>query len=237
MDMEDVSKKVLERIKEKKVIMIPRWHFVFYKSLAFALLFMLFVLGVSIFSLICHLVFHFEILGIIKNGPSLRMILRSMPYFWLLLLGIAVLLILIEFMRTSFGYKIKKRFILLSLVFLTFIFGLGLYFAGTGDFIENVMENYFPSYGNIVKTPKNFWLQPENGLLSGSIIVIDDEMKVFELKDWKDTEWEVNYAGALILQGASLKERKKIKIIGKDKGMHRFEAKEIRKWPIFDDNK
>lgn len=228
--MGDVSKKVLEEIKEKRVTMTPKWHFVVFKILTFFLLVLLFLLGIFVFSLIYHLIFNFELGGIMSRNSSVQMVVCGLPYFWFLVLGIAVILWILEFLKTNFGYKIKKRFVIFSLVFITFIFGMGLHSLGIGEVLENFMENNFPSYRNIVKTPKSFWLQPEKGLLSGKIVNLNEEIKNLTIKDWEEKNWEVNYTGAVILKGAVLKNRKKIKIIGKEKGDCCFEAEEIREW-------
>lgn len=229
--MEDVSKKVLKEIKEKRVVMTPKWHFAVFKILTFFLLGLLLLLGVFIFSLIYHLIFNFELGGIMGRNFSAQMIIRGLPYFWFLVLGIAIILWVLEFLKTSFGYKIKTGFVVFSLIFITFIFGFGLYSLGTGEILENFMENNFPTYGNIVKTPKSFWLQPEKGLLSGKIVNLNEEIENLTIKDWEEKSWEVNYAGAVILKGVVLKNRKKVKIIGKENGDCCFEAEEIRAWP------
>jgi hypothetical protein len=232
--MGDVSKKVFEEIKEKKVAMTPKWHFAVFRVLIFVLLAMLFFLGIFVFSLIYHLIFNFELGGIMKKNSSAQMIVHGLPYFWFLVLGIAVILWVLEFMKTSFGYRIKTSFVAISMILITFVFGFGLHSLGTGEIMENFMENNVPSYGNIVKTPKNFWLQPEKGLLSGEIIDLDEEMKNLTIQDWGERIWEVNYAGAVILKDVKLMNKKKIKIIGKEEGACCFEAEEIRRWSFLE---
>lgn len=230
MNKEEVSKKVFNKIHEKKIAMTPKWHFVFFKILNVALLLFLFLLGIFIFSLIYHLIFHFELGGIFKKNSSIYLVIRNLPYFWFLVLGVAVILWVLEFLRTSFGYRIRKRFILISLMAITLVFGIGLHYAGTVDFVDEFMERKMPSYVKLVKTPKSFWVQPKEGLLSGEIVEANSDLKEFVLRDWNGRRWEIYYKKARIPSGFNFENNVRVKIIGEEIEDCCFRAEEIRLW-------
>jgi hypothetical protein len=228
--MDEISKKIFEEIQKKKVAMTPKWHFVFFKFLTFFLLFLIFLLIVTIFSLISHLILHFELSEITRKNFDIQAVIHSLPYFWFLILGIAIVLWILEFFKTSYGYKIKIGFLVPSFLLTAFVFGLGFHFFGAGDYAEKFMETNFSFYGKVVKTPKDFWLQPEKGFLSGKIVSRDEEAKSLILKDWDGENWEVDYAKAIMAKGVELKSKKSIKVIGKEDGKNQFEAEEIGAW-------
>ncbi|MFO8165679.1 MAG: hypothetical protein R6T98_14255, partial [Desulfatiglandales bacterium] len=85
-----------------------------------------------------------------------------------------------------------------------------------------------PGYQHMVYTGENQWMQPEKGLLSGTIVEIDPEKKSLILKDYLGKEWTIDINQARVRGNLPLTENIEIKIIGQQLSEDFFEAVEIR---------
>ena len=71
-------------------------------------------------------------------------------------------------------------------------------------------------------------MQPEAGLLSGTIDRMDDQ--TLRLIDFSGGKWEVTYEGAFIAPVLDLQAGEQIKIVGSLTKKDSFHADEIRPW-------
>ena len=226
-----ISQKVLQKIKQEKISPKSKWNFFLCRTGVGIILVGCFILGAMSFGIIFSLFSQFEMERIFSRPGGMRMIFSSLPYVWIFLLATFLVLTVIEFVKTRHGYKYRTKNVAL-VFFLAVIFSGGVFHAlGVSQKTENYLENYFPAYGQIIKTPKDVWLQPQRGLLSGTIVADDEKnCHCLKLRDWEEKIWEVEYSKALIRARVRKNEGEMIKILGSDLGEHKFEAEEIRPW-------
>lgn len=226
-----ISEKVFEEIRGKKISPKAKWRFLLCRiSIIFLLIFCVLAGAVSL-GVILSLFSQFDIGQIIHRPRGIRILFLSLPFAWIFLVGIFSILAIVEFAKTRSGYKYKTRNVVGIFSLVIIVLGFFLYFSTFSDRVENYLENSFSTYRQIIKTPRDVWSQPKEGLLSG-VIILDDERvcHCLSLKDWEGEVWEVQYEKALIRSRVRKDKGEMIKILGDDLGEHKFKAQEIRPW-------
>ncbi len=223
----DISKKVFEKIKNKEVSPKPKWRFVLAHLLVSILLIVFIFVGALAFGLVAELLSQFDALDVLSSGSG-RVLLLSLPYFWIILVLIFSVLGVVEFFKTKHGYKYNSRYVTVGFAALVIILGFGFYVIGFAGAAENYLEKNIPVYAGLVKTPSQFWSQPQSGLISGTIVSSGNG--TFELQDQNGHSWTVdcgsaNWEGQVRNEGGVA-----VKIIGQQIGNGQFRAEEISPW-------
>lgn len=220
--MENLSEKILEEIKEKKITPKPRWGFLLKNYL-------IWISG--IFSLIIgSLSFAVAIFAIRHNdwdmsrrmvGSVWKFALLTLPYLWIICLGIFAFLIYYNFKHTKSGYKYPFYIVVFGVVFLSIIFGVLFYGIGLGQAVENAFLRKMPFFREHLDPRFRIWNQPERGFLMGEVEA-PKEGKGFRIRDFRNKEWFIKS------MPKNLKKGEIFKIIGKKIDDENFEASEIR---------
>lgn len=231
--MDNLGDRVLQKIKKECICPKPRWQFllkdyfvwfVFLISLllgALAFCVTLYVLSTNDWDLYQYL--HTTFVG---------HVLISIPYLWIGLLAVFVLIAHYNFKHTKSGYRRETYFVVGLSVVGSIILGTFLHTLGAGEKIEDFVVASVPEYEKITccSARKDIWVQPANGLLAGEIVAVSDERN-FELKDFFGFAWQVQENGdTLEYESLKIQQGEKVKIIGEKKQDFVFWAREIRPW-------
>jgi hypothetical protein len=165
-----------------------------------------------------------------KIGSSLiAFIFVTMPYFWVLFLFIFIISADYYLKHTKYGY----RFSLAKIVFLSIVMSIALgalfYNAGVGEAIDNEFSKRIPVYNNLIYNKEKLWMQPEKGLLVGTILKIENNDN-FTVVDLNGKNWGVVGEELFIRRMVDFKVGGQIKIIGEMKSDNVFAANELRPW-------
>ena len=155
-------------------------------------------------------------------------LLISLPYFWISILVLFLLLAYYNYRHTKEGYRYKTYLIVFGSVIMSIVIGTGLFFLGMGNKIEQIFADNLPYYNNFTQHRIEMWNQPEKGLLAGEIIEFNDD--VLKLKDFKKNIWKINTSDASWRGGKVAQLGEQIKIIGAKQSESEFTAQEIRSW-------
>ncbi len=223
----NISQKVFEKIRKKEISAKPRWRFVLAHFLVGLLLIVFILVGALLLGLIIELAVQFNALEVLGYSGG-RVLLASLPYFWIILVLAFSVLGVFEFFKTRHGYRYNSRYVALGFAALVLILGAGSYAAGFSGKTENYLEKNISFYSDLTKTPSQFWSQPESGLISGRII--SNGNNSFKLQDQNGNYWMVNCSGANWEGRAQNKAGAEIKIIGEQTGSGQFRAGEISPW-------
>jgi hypothetical protein len=227
--MNDFSKEILEKIKKEKVHPRPRWYFLtrnyfFWLMFAFTTL-----LGGIAFGMILFITSNLDWDIYQYLGLSLpEAVMLSLPYLWIALLALFLFVTYYNFIHTRTGYRYRFIFIFLISLLISVLLGVGFYHYGLTETVERQLRTRIPGYQRMVYTSENQWMQPEKGLLSGTIIAIDPERKSLQLRDYHGKEWTIDINQAMIRGNMSLIENIEIRIIGQKEAENVFMATEIR---------
>ncbi|NTV41093.1 MAG: hypothetical protein HGA61_02360 [Candidatus Moranbacteria bacterium] len=225
--MTTTSEKILKTIKEAKVKPQPKWKFLV-KNWSFWIMFGISLLvGALSFSVMLDLIiFHDWDIYFYLHKTFLQYVLLSLPYVWIILLIIFLGVAYFHFTHIKGWYRHRVYLVVSASVFLSFVCGIIFFFAGLGKTIDRIMTRNLPIYGRVKINKENLWNHPEEGLLSGKIIRLEDENK-FILEDFFGKKWSVRDSG-IGLSGRNIGIYEEVEMIGFREDSDRFVARNIR---------
>jgi hypothetical protein len=232
--MESVSDKVIEKIKKEKIYPTPRWHFLLKNYVLWSGFFLSVIFGSLAISLIIHYSREndWDIYPYLGEG-NLQFIAESIPYLWIMFMLAFVGVAYYNCRHTQSGYRYRAYYILLSSLFLSFIFGYAGYAMGIGKDIDDILSDKTNCNCGMAARQKMIWSQPDKGLLSGRIIEVRMDEN-FNLEDFDGNIWEVRDGEMgweeVILRNIIIRPDELVKIIGQREGEAIFIAQEIRPW-------
>ena len=191
MDHQEFDQKLVEKIKEEKMTPKPRWHFLLKDYVVWGAGILALLIGAAAVSVIIYLLKY--------NGWELReethkslleFFLVTLPYFWLVFLGVFVFILYYNLQHTKKGYRYSVWFIAIAGVLSSIILGGILYLFGVGQRIDNVLGARAPLYETVINRQLSFWLNPEEGRLTG-IIASEVIGGNFYLVDPSGTAWQI----------------------------------------------
>ena len=231
MTEENIAKKVLEQIKSKGILPKPRWRFLLKDYLIWLFFGLTIIVGSLASSIIIFMVRSND--WDLYNRLHLPFFLKTLPYFWIIILLVFVFLAYYNFKHTKSGYRHRFYVILLAAVFLSFFFGFIFHLLRGGEAVEYRFQRAMPFYRQVFSRP-NFehrlqaWSQPELGLLMGEVISVETPDN-FELEDFGGKFWTVfNNEGIIYRRPFTLKQGVRLRAIGEIIDESNFKAFEVR---------
>jgi len=160
----------------------------------------------------------------------LKTVFISLPYLWLIFLILFIGVAYYNFIHTKRGYRFKFISILLISLVISVTLGSVLYSNGFSENLGNIFFEKIPYYNRLVYTCEKQWMQPERGLLAGTIMEIELPENNFILKDLNNNKWKIRANKAIWKAKLTPTPGLKIKLIGKLMDNNTFKATEIRPW-------
>ncbi|MBU4217143.1 hypothetical protein L6270_04930 [Candidatus Parcubacteria bacterium] len=223
--MNTISDKVLNKIKKEQIKPLPIWQFRLRDSGQWIGLGLFILLIISALGLL----WYFWSDGPWVHGGRLGfgLFFGRMP---LLLLSVIIIgggLALFDFRNIGRGYRYSVLKITLSLLLLGLILGGSLNYFGASQ----RMDSFFsasPLYQNREAYMKDMWQRPNEGLLAGEIIKIQDDNN-FSFQDFDGRTWTVDASKALWRHDLRAEINLRVKLIGTMDG-NNFIVQEVRPW-------
>jgi hypothetical protein len=222
----DLSKKIAEAIKEKKITPTPRWQFMAKECSIWTIGGILLIIGSLAFSVVLYMTINndWEIHETIDKD-FLGFIVLSFPYFWLVLLLVLIYGGEYYFRHTEKGYKYSLPTIVVGIVTANVIFGTIFYNVGLGRAIDVVFIERVPKYERFIGNRHMRWAFPEGGLLAGRVIEVERDEIVIE--DIRGNTCEIDIEEARVASGIEFITGVVIKIIGSVELKGEFKAYKI----------
>ena len=185
----NINKKVLDTLSEKNICLKPEWEFTLKNS-------SIWILGiVTIFAgalSISASIFVFKNIQFnaykATHENILTFFIEFIPVIWIILLILFIFSAHYLVRHTDTGYKYKLWLIILGSLLASFILGVAMYFFGFGQVVDRDFGKHIPYHKNIELRNDQAWNHPEEGLLSGYVIL---EEEGFLLKDFEGSEWNL----------------------------------------------
>lgn len=153
-----------------------------------------------------------------------------LPYFWLLFLTIFAIVAYVNWKCTKFGYRYKRRWIVLGSVALSVFLGSIFYALGMAKEIDRLMSKRLPIYNQSKHAAlTELWFHPESGLLTGKIVEVNETEERIVVIDETGRNWNVDDNGISWENTQLEKAGKIVKVIGSKDGESNFKAREIRR--------
>ena len=237
--MNKLSEAILKKIRKEKITPRPRWCFVALHVLLIAAFVVAIALGAIAFGFILRGMgdVDWEMVGRAGKGP-IRGFFLILPYIWLAVLAVVLLLAERLFSKTKTGYRFKPILIVLLSVGISLILGAVLYFAGAAHSIENELANRVKPYANWMEKNEKFFVAPDEGVLVGIVIDIKKDEQLM-IVDFNGVKWTVDTSKAVYKKNFKPQIRRPVGAIGEKIEEGIFKADKIMPWrpknppPIF----
>ncbi len=227
--MNNLADKITEKLEKENIKPTPKWQFLLKDYVLWVVFGINVLLGAVFFAIVLSSLGNndWDIYKYLNQG-FLEHIIRNMPYVRLTALGIFIFLSYYNYRYTDKGYKKKSRKIVLMGLVIIAIIGGTLAMFGRANILENVFKKAIPYYETVEEKRMKMWYHPEEGLLTGTIVKVDDG---FVIEDYYKKRWLIDISKADWrgpVQEAQIGQQ--VKIIGKQLEVNKFKAEEIRPW-------
>jgi hypothetical protein len=223
--MTEISDKILQTIKDRKIIPTSKLRFLLKNYLWAIFAFVMVVFGSLAFSVLIFYLKNedWELYG--RAGFSkLNIMLLAIPYFWILLSILFLLVAYYNFRHTQFGYRQRFSVIVLAYFSISLFLGSGAYFLGAGRQLEGLFfNNNLVFYGQLMEKRQEIWNKPEKGLIAGQIIFVDLNNNELQIIDPVEKVWLVDISHTRIPPFVNLNFSQRIRVIGKILSENNFE--------------
>ena len=231
MNPSKLADSILKKIEQDKIT--PRSKFFFWaKNISFWALFTLAIMAGAIsVAVILYATGNtdFAVSEFVEQEEILEHWLTLLPIIWILLVGIAIGIGMVGLKHTKRGYRIALFTLIGSNVLGSLLLGSGLYAAGGGEIIEEVLEEHVEIYQGVRKKHQKFWGNPERtGRLAGRIKSIDKESQILTLEGPFGRTWEVPYDEARPPNDTEIEVGNLFKMRGKVETEGRFKPRGLK---------
>lgn len=225
----NLSDEVLEKIKREHIKPKSKWLFL----LKDYVVWLVFVVSIILGSLSFSTILHFWEMNdwdafYLVNENFLAFIILTMPYFWFAGFVIFVIISYYYLKRTREGYKYEFIKVVALNLALSLVFGSVLYSIGAGRAVDDEFARRSAFYSDMRTRQSYVWFRPEQGVIVGRIVEVQDEGDTFQLDDPHEVLWTVDASGAMYPEGFMIQQGFMIKIFGQRQEDNNFKAKEIR---------
>jgi len=232
--MKNVSEEVIKRIKQEKIEPKSKWLCYFHNSLWWAFFIVTVLLGALFLAIVFFLIsdIDWSIRRYLNQG-SFSFILRVVPFLWIILSFLAILLAYLNLRKTRKGYKYSWLLVSALIGIIVLTFAVILHVLKINHQTNKFLKSKIPYYQKIVCDKETLWSQPERGLLAGTVVIFVQGDNKIKLVDFNNNIWEITFKEDVVIhRKVKLTERELIRLIGtrKDLIQKKFEAKEVMPW-------
>ncbi|MFA5025473.1 MAG: hypothetical protein WC503_03140 [Candidatus Shapirobacteria bacterium] len=209
----NISDRTLNLIKRQHLKPIPKWEFIaknwsLWSGLILCLILLILGFGLSIFGVVDNII---------------------VPYLWLFIAIIFLLLSYFLFEKTKGAYRFQKWQVIASIAVIGLVIGSAFFKIGLANRLDQQLDRNIPYYRQMVPMKLETWSQPQSGYLSGTITKVIDSDN-FELKDFNNKVWSISGQNVLIRGRVTISVGSEIKLIGSKAEGYSFIVEEIRPW-------
>ncbi len=170
----DIKDKLLEKIENEHVTPIAQWRFLARGYGLWALSGVLLIFGsLGVASILYILTKNdWDIYSEIHES-KLTHIITTLPYLWLALFALMLVLLYVDLKHTKHGYKYNALSLVLGTFAASVLIGGGLHAAGFGEGLDELIREKTPRQAHMFNPRLKGLTDPEHGVIMGRIIQID----------------------------------------------------------------
>ena len=138
---------ILDKIKEKKLAPKARWRFLLKNYMVWGLGLVSFLVGsISVAVVLYMLTYNDWGVHTELSQNFLAYIIISLPYFWLVFLGLFLAVVYYNFKHTKHGYRHSVSTVLLVSILASVVTGIFFFGIGMGKVIDDILSRQAPYY-------------------------------------------------------------------------------------------
>lgn len=215
--MNNLSDKILKRIQKEKIKPTPRWEFIMKDTFFWVAFVISVIVGGLSFSIIFNTLLNNDWdLYMQLSGSLAKFIVITLPYFWLVIFGVFIVIAYLNINKTKKAYKYSLQMIILGVLVASFLLGITFYNLGLASSLNKGLINRLPMYRKVLNPGEELWRRPNGGFLSGEIESLEES--ILKLKDQNGEIWEVVLSKDILelIPEFILKDGFRVKIIGEE---------------------
>lgn len=231
MDNENFSSNIINKIQSDHLVPKPSWEFKVKSYLLWTLLVIVTLFGSLAVATIIFMItdYDWDVFEYLDRG-LIEHIFIAIPYLWLLILIFFIVLARYVFRETKRGYKFEIYKIISVSLLGSILIGGCFYALGIDSEIHEFFAYRVPFYEKLVQTKNDIWIYPDQGLLSG-IVLVNNKDASFVLRDFRGNEWLIQRNDDTEYQGnIRVGPGEELKLIGKKTSDGVFSTQIIRSW-------
>lgn len=188
---DSMANKIMERIEDEKITPVPRWRFSARNGLFWSLWVLSVLVGaVAVSAAIFSLANSGYKYYVATHSGFVSFVFDTIPYLWLLLLTLFIIVALENLKHTKRGYKIPITLLLLVSILASLFFGFLIYLLGFAPVIDKTAGS-LPFHETVQEHQMKIWNNPEFGLLAGEITSVDPELTSFTITTFEGEQWQI----------------------------------------------
>jgi heme/copper-type cytochrome/quinol oxidase subunit 2 len=231
------SEQIIREIEKRKVVPIPRWHFILRRSVFWVLALISVITGaismataIYVFIDNDYVTDQVNIEKFFEQRPLIEVIIQSIPYVWLVALGLFILAAYYGVRHTRKGYRYPMTRVIAGSLLLSLLLCGILNVFDIGKYIHRYLIENVRGYDRLVNTNEILWTRMDKGLLGGKVVRFSMQDSTIVIQDYKRRRWNVNISGAQIHLHKPIAEGRYLKITGVKTAPDSFKATTIRPW-------
>lgn len=229
--MEEISKKVLTKIKKEEIKPVSRLSFLLKNSSIWTLFGISIIFGSVGFSIVLFMLERTDISAFLSSVNSpIKLIFISIPLLWVSLTTLSLMLGYINFRNTKRGYRFEFIKVFLLNILSVVLLGSLLHLAGVSFIFNTLFEKNIPFYTQVADSRYAVWNRPQEGFLAGKIARIEEEGENMLIISLDNEEYTVLYSEARIRPLVNIEVGEIIKVRGELVGKRSFKASDIMPW-------
>lgn len=229
----DISKIALDQIKKTGMEPVSRTIFNLKRVTFWTLVVFSMLVGSISFAIILSILVNND--WELYNRFGLNFILNTLPYYWLLCLVIFAVLAEFYYRKTFFGYRHTILSIIGFYITITIAMGGIFQLLGVGNHMEQYLFNNVRAYHNLRLNNAKFWVNPDDGLLVGEIIEVNNDR--LRITDFSNRIWIINIPEFNEINTQQVQVGQIIKIIGDREDENVFSAEIIKPFVPYRQNR
>lgn len=228
---------ILDEIEKRKVVPIPRWHFLMRRAVFWILAVISVITGsismaTAMYVFLDHdfVVDHARITRFLAQQPMVDDVIDSIPYLWLTALLLFTLVAFYGVRHTRKGYRYPTLRVIGGSLLTSLAISGFLNLFDVGQIIHRYLIENVRGYDHLVYANEQRWTQARKGWLGGKVIGQDDQRHLLVVMDYKKRVWTVDIDSTEVNPGTRILPGKYLKITGVKTGQRAFRASSIQAW-------
>ncbi|MDD2806967.1 MAG: hypothetical protein PHW95_00395 [Patescibacteria group bacterium] len=219
---ENLSQKVLEKIKTQHLSPKPRWEFLLKDYVVWSFFVVAILVGSLATSVLIFMVDHNDWVDDDFRIGSVQNLISDLPIFWAALVLIFLFVAYYNFKHTDKGYKFNPFSVVASSILISLAVGTAVYATGGGEKLESVFYNRIPFYRQLINNGGFSWAATSDHRLAGTVQAQRDGG--FILRDFGGKVWLVYWTE----NGPDIRYGIRVKMIGDVLSPNEFRADQLK---------
>ncbi|NTV93160.1 MAG: hypothetical protein HGA72_07845 [Chlorobiaceae bacterium] len=228
---------ILNEIEKRKVVPIPKWHFLLRRSVFWILAVISVITGSISMATAIYVFFDQDfvvdqanIIRFLDQQPLVEDVIVSIPYLWLTVLVLFVLVANFGFRHTKKGYRYPMFRVIAGSLLLSLLLSGLMNLFDVGHIIHRYLIENVRAYDRLIYANEQRWSQVKKGWLGGKVIREVPAQRQLIVMDYKKRIWTVDIGNSTVKPGTLMLPGKYIKITGHKTGNQMFQAVSIQAW-------